>query len=122
MPTLQYRRYRGDMIELFKFSHDYYDQSSVKEYLDFTPKSCYNLRRHELSLYKEKATKQVRRNAFKNRVVDQWNSLPSSIVTAVSMNSFKNQLDKLWKKNDVMFDNECDFVQITSSRQTRFEY
>ena len=25
LPTLQYRRYRGDMIEVFKFSHDFYE-------------------------------------------------------------------------------------------------
>ena len=32
LPTLQYRRYRGDMIEVFKFSHDFYETNKL---LDF---------------------------------------------------------------------------------------
>ena len=27
LPTLQYRRYRGDMIEAYKLSHEYHDTS-----------------------------------------------------------------------------------------------
>ena len=35
---------------------------------------------------------------FSLGVVDLWNSLPESVVSAPSLNSFKNRLDKFWKE------------------------
>ena len=35
---------------------------------------------------------------FSLRVVDLWNSLPESVVSAPRLNSFKNRLDKCWKE------------------------
>ena len=35
LPTLQYRRYRGDMIEMFKLSHGYYDEMAIKDFIEF---------------------------------------------------------------------------------------
>ena len=31
LPTLQYRRYRGDMIEMYKLSHGHYDEAATPE-------------------------------------------------------------------------------------------
>ena len=123
MPTLQYRRYRGDMIELYKISHNFYDPATINGFINFTSdsNSRYCLRRHEFSFYKEKCSKDVRKNSFKIRTANQWNNLPASVVNAATLNSFKNNLDRIWRKNDVMFDSECDLVYVTSSRQTRYE-
>ena len=41
---------------------------------------------------------EVRHECFSLRVVDLWNSLPESVVSAPSLNSFKNRLDKFWKE------------------------
>ena len=30
--------------------------------------------------------------------MDLWNALPESVVSAPSLNSFKNRLDKFWKE------------------------
>ena len=35
LPTLQYRRYRGDMIEMFKLPHGYYDEMAIKDFIEF---------------------------------------------------------------------------------------
>ena len=36
LPTLQYRRYRGDMIiEMFKLSHGYHDEMAIKDFIEF---------------------------------------------------------------------------------------
>ena len=40
----------------------------------------------------------VRANFFGNRAANIWNSLPTSVVQAPSLNSFKNRLDKLWEQ------------------------
>ncbi len=50
-------------------------------------------------IYKEKSQTAVRANFFGNRVANIWNSLPTAIVQAPSLNSFKSRLDKLWKSH-----------------------
>ena len=37
---------------------------------------------------------------FSNRVVDQWNTLPHDVVTAKSLNIFKNKLDTFNNKHE----------------------
>jgi hypothetical protein len=39
----------------------------------------------------------VRSNFFSQRVVNTWNSLPESVITAPTVNSFKSRLDAFWK-------------------------
>ena len=34
LPTLAYRRYRGDMIEMFKLTHKMYDEEVTHDFLD----------------------------------------------------------------------------------------
>ena len=38
------------------------------------------------------------------RVISLWNSLPTHVVTAVSVDSFKNRLDKFWANEEARFD------------------
>ena len=40
----------------------------------------------------------MRKFSFANRVVGLWNSLPEEVVSACSVNAFKNRLDKHWEK------------------------
>ena len=55
-------------------------------------------RGHSLKLTMSGSTKEVRHNYFSIRVVSKWNSLPDSVVSAPSLNAFKNRLDKHWDK------------------------
>ena len=45
LPTLQYRRYRGDMIIVYKLAHGLYDPDVSNDFLDFTTSGArgYNL-------------------------------------------------------------------------------
>ena len=47
LPTLQYRRYRGDMIETYKMSHGLYEEA-IRDFLHFQPNDSrgYNFRGH----------------------------------------------------------------------------
>ena len=36
----------------------------------------------------------IRKNFFSQRVINAWNSLPSEVVEAESINAFKNRYDK----------------------------
>ena len=57
--------------------------------------------KHQQRIAKGKATKAVRSNAFSQRVVNDWNSLPENVIKAESLNIFKNRLDDVW--SDKMF-------------------
>ena len=50
-----------------------------------------------MKLYKHHNRLNVRKFFFTQRVISEWNSLPSFIVDASSVNSFKRKLDDFWK-------------------------
>jgi len=52
------------------------------------------LRGHSLKLYKPFASRRCRKEFFSLSVVDEWNCLPESVVTACSVDSFKVRLDQ----------------------------
>ena len=52
-----------------------------------------NLRGHSFKYYKEIARRSQREQFFYNRTAKLWNSLPSEIVNAQSVNGFKASLD-----------------------------
>ena len=118
LPTLQYRRYRGDMIELYKMTHDLYDKNAIRKFLNF--RSSHS-RGHQFNLFKHSFKKDLRKYSFKCRTTEQWNNLPDLIVNAPSMNSFKSRLDKLWENDGAMYDPDIDIHSLTSARRIRYE-
>jgi hypothetical protein len=93
LQSLYYRRDRGDMIECYKMTHENYDiEPLLKQDKDTSRRG------HSLKLSMSGSTKEVRHNYFSIRVVSKWNSLPDSVVSAPSLNAFKNRLDKHWDK------------------------
>ena len=53
-------------------------------------------RGHHQKLTKKRALHQARMKFFSHRVVSHWNALPEEVVTAPSINCFKNRLDQHW--------------------------
>ena len=89
LPTLEYRRQRGDLIQTYKIFHNIEDTSHNKFFILDT-----NITRgHSLKIKKVAYKKTARQNCFSNRVINIWNKLPDEIVTAPNLNSFKNMLD-----------------------------
>ena len=70
LPTLVFRRYRGDMIEMFKLTHGIYDKEVVEGFLDIRPSRA---RGHLYNVYKRGLDKglNVRKFSFIDRVTDQ---------------------------------------------------
>ena len=93
LPSMAYRRCRGDMIEVYKYLHGQYNVD-----VSFLPRTENSNRGHSIKLQKQSSQLKVRHDFFSLRVVDLWNSLPESVVSAPSLNSFKNRLDKFWKE------------------------
>jgi len=92
LTSLEKRRLRGDLIEVFKLV-------TGKENIDCTrllqlDDSVYDTRGHRFKLKKHRSRLDIRKNFFSNRVVSHWNSLPSHIVEAESVLTFKKRLDE----------------------------
>ena len=98
LPSMMYRQNRGDMIEVWKILHGKYDQDFKWLKLDENSK----VRRNSFKLYWERKTSPYKRRALSQRVVMKWNALPDDVVTAKTLNVFKNKLDHTWR--DVKFD------------------
>ena len=88
-----YRRARGDMIEVYKYLHGKYNVEEVPLLLD----EIRVTRGHSRRLKKERVQTRQRRNHFRHRTVNRWNSLTEEVVSAPSLNSFKSRLDELWR-------------------------
>ena len=58
---------------------------------------------HSLTLFIERACTNVRKESFSLRVTGLWNDLPEVVVTATSVNSFKNRLDRLWSTEEFLY-------------------
>ena len=120
LPTLAYRRYRGDMIETFKITHDLYDKEVTTDFLPMKKDKI--TRGHKYSLIKRDWNLNIRKNSFTYRIVDQWNNLPDSVVASKTVKCFESRLDKMWKSNkpEVVFNPDCNVRVLTSARSTRF--
>jgi len=91
LTTLEKRRIRGDLIETFKILTD--RERVKKEDFFQIRQSEYNLRGHQLSLEVQRSRINIRARFFSQRTVRHWNALPDHVISATSVNSFKNRLD-----------------------------
>ena len=101
LPTLKYRRIRGDMIEMYKILSGKYDPD-VSNFIKLH-KSKYDTRGHQYKVEKVSAKLNIRKNAFIHRSIDLWNSLPPHVVNAKTIMSFEKLLDKHWSTHDFVF-------------------
>ena len=99
LPSLNYRRQRGDMIFLYQIFNSLVDINAD----DFFTRSSGVTRGHELKIYKCRSSCLLRSNFFSHRVVNAWNNLPQLIIEACSLNDFKAKLDKYWIDNMYYF-------------------
>ena len=100
IPTLQYRRERADMIQVYKILHgfDRIDPSMFFEMADLS-----RTRGHKYKIAKQRNRTSFRSNSFSSRVVDTWNALPEHVVDAQNINTFKSRLNSVWKNHPQKF-------------------
>ena len=92
LPSLEFRQRRGDIIQVFKIAHNFYDPLSTNTIFNFASSS--RLRGHDYKISKKIVNKSKYANFFTNSVVNEWNNLPDNIVNAKTINEFKNLYDK----------------------------
>jgi ribonuclease P/MRP protein subunit RPP40 len=96
LPSLEYRRFRGDLIEMFKICHKLYDPLTTKLLFEFVP---YNnsTRGHNYKVNKIRTNSKKFSMFFTHRIVNDWNNLPYNTVNSKTMNAFKNSIDNIYK-------------------------
>ncbi len=99
IPCLLYRKIRGDMIEVYKMCNNKYDEDLPLP-LNFASNPMNTRGSHKLT--KSKFNKNVSKYFIKNSVVNMWNKLPDNVKNASSTNTFKNRIDELWGKLDII--------------------
>ena len=93
LKTLAHRRLLADLVMVFKILHQ---QVDIDPNLLFTFKPViYNLRGHNKTLMRPKATSNTALNFFPSRIIRLWNALPEQIINSTSASSFKYLADKL---------------------------
>ena len=94
LSTLDYRRKRFDIIQVFKIIHKI-DDIDMNVFFSFDENT--QLRGHNLILKKPRANKSIRANSFALKNIPVWNSLPTDTVNSKTVVEFKTKLDKIWQ-------------------------
>ena len=92
LPSMEYRRLRGDLIETYKYLTCIYLVEGCP--LQRIEGQQISTRGHSLKLNKPRSRKNTRLHFFSNRIVNAWNHLPEDVVSASTLHSFKARLDK----------------------------
>jgi len=100
--SLEDRRIRADLIEVFKITHGL-SSLTVDTFFVFDTNS--RTRGHPWKLKKRRTNTDLRYHFFSERVINWWNKLDSATVCATSVNSFKNRLHRMWLKDEFVFGN-----------------
>ena len=93
LKTLEYRRKRNDIIEVFKIFEAYNDVN-YKKFFDQPVASI--TRGHKYKITKNRCNTNIRQNFFTNRIIKTWNNLPENIIDSESIETFKTRLERFW--------------------------
>ena len=102
LPTLSYRRIRGDLITVYKILHKFMNTDIMDNNMNKIP----GLRGHKYKLSKPRNRTSIRQNFFTQRVINWWNELPNEIVEKTTVNGFKNALDKYHEDHPAKIDHK----------------
>ena len=94
LTTIKTRYLRADLLKTFKI---------VRGFEDINPSTFFTFSNRQSRNHKYKLTKSynkydVRKYAFSQRVINEWNNLPDYVVNADSINTFKGHLERNFKK------------------------
>ena len=98
--TLEERRNRADLIEVFKLINGH---TSVMSNIFFEMDTSNRTRGHSQKLIKHKFNSNIRQHFFSDRVVNKWNALDEETVSVNSVNAFKKRLEELYRTKRSLF-------------------
>ena len=102
LPTLAYRRARGDMIETYKILSGRYDEEVSQDI--FVLQEGQRTRGHTKRIFKVHSRLNKNKNSFCKRVVSNWNQLPQWVIDSDNVKEFEANLDKVWRGQELFYD------------------
>ena len=91
IPSLKYRRIRGDLIQLFKIVHNI-DNVDASKFFKFSHNT--STRGDKFKIFLERYNTNIRKNYFISRTINLWNSLSFKSKNSGCLNGFKNAIDR----------------------------
>ena len=113
LPTLAYRRLRGDLIQVYKIMSGKCDREVCEGLI--VRREGERSSGHPLKIFKERPKLDIRKYGFPHRVVDLWNKRRmGSVVRAATVKEFERRLDLVLADQDLIYNFEADmqFVNI----------
>ena len=97
IPSLEYRRSRGDMIQCYKIFKGIV-RINIEGMFDIIQPAATRSHTfgHQQRILRQRAHHRARASVFSQRVIEEWNSLPVEVVNASSVDDFKEKLDQYW--------------------------
>ena len=99
LPSLKYRRERGDLIQTYKIINKI-DELNFSDFFEFNQ----NRTRGNTKINVKRTYSSARTHYYANRVVNVWNSLSEKTRQASSLTNFKINLDKELEHKMYIFD------------------
>jgi hypothetical protein len=115
LPTLAYRRIRGDMINVYKIMTGIYHEECCPKLTTTKEKTGFQ-GKHSKYLFQDRSRLNLRKYSFTQRVGCIWNTLPEEVVSAENVDIFKGRLDKHWEKEPVKYDYKAPFSHVRITR------
>ena len=94
LTSLEERRMRGDLIEVFKIIHGFEGLQRDQFFKLESEMHSYQTRGHEWKIFASQVSSARRRRFFDVRIIEQWNHLPAEVVRRQTISSFKLGLDR----------------------------
>ena len=108
--TLCHRRARGAMIELWKH-FNVYSRETMSGTFEPRERSTRAHDRLILEHIPKDGVCGLQSNSFYYRHVRTWNNLPAEVVNTVTINTFKNNLDKFWNDEPSKYDHQANHTE-----------
>ena len=117
LPSLQYRRARADLIEVYTILNgiDKCDKNKL-----FQIKPNQRTRGHSQKPFKHQFRLDLRKHFFLHRAIDDLNSLSENVISSDTINQFMNRLNKYWKDKLITFEPDCYTYPLAHARQHQF--
>ena len=96
MPSLETRRLHYDLTQAYKIvqGKDDVNPATWFELVGTAPTRATRQSQDPNNIKKKNPNTDLRKNFFSNRIVDQWNKLPSEVKKAKSVTVFKSYVEK----------------------------
>ena len=95
LTTLEERRKRGDLIEVFKIMHGFDNLDRSQFFTLVSEVHSHDTTGHNFCIYRKFKNTSMRKEFFDTRIIQDWNNLPKEVVNCKTLSSFKKTLDRL---------------------------